>query len=720
MGGPARGAGIGACISVLVTACCLAGTAFAATKPAKPNLRVSALVPAQTSVLAGARIAVSETTANSGKRTARKSSTAFYLSTDARKDARDLRLGRRSVPALKRRKSSKRSTSLLIPAAQAAGGYRLLACADDARKVREAKEADNCRAAAIAVNRPAPAVTPGGTVTPPVIDPGPTTPAPTTPTPEPTDPGPDPTPTDPGPTTSEQIQAARDAADGVVSLPITGALVTYVKPATGTEEAGFFVQAAQSGPALFVAVDPATLSPVPAVGDRVGFRVTDMATAGSLRKATAIADFARSATGQNVAALEQLVSAQTDLVSAIGSYESELVQLDGTVASAFGAAGAGHVAASIDTAGIAGDPNLKLRLATAVRDAFDLVEACDFTLAAGPMWRFNAQAQPSAYSPTDLTSVSCPAPTVVSALALSATSVRVQFSRALDPDSVSADGSQFTADNGLTFSAAEVSGNLVTLTSSAQTGAASYTVTVAGTVTDTLGADLGTPNSAMFTGFVTIADLLINEINPNITSSADLIELRALSTGTLSGSVLRQTASNPPVVLATLPDVTVTAGDLIVIHLNPSAAAGAAPASETTSKSEYANAMFGANYDGAWDIHGGVTGLTFNHRVVDVVDSGAATLDAVPFVLTTAGSPPASFPSALQAIQAAGNWLPADCGGLPCDYVTVPSAVDVSVQYDGVGTTPTGNSVSRKPGSDSKQKSDWNAAGAQSFGAANP
>jgi hypothetical protein len=68
----------------------------------------------------------------------------------------------------------------------------------------------------------------------------------------------------------------------------------------------------------------------------------------------------------------------------------------------------------------------------------------------------------------------------------------------------------------------------------------------------------------------------------------------------------------------------------------------------------------------------------------------------------------------------AALWLPADCGGTPCTYASTPTAVEVSVQYDGAGNTPAGNSIQRKPATATKQKTDWNAAAAQTFGAANP
>src|SRR5689334_22892677 len=100
------------------------------------------------------------------------------------------------------------------------------------------------------------------------------------------------------------------------------------------------------------------------------------------------------------------------------------------------------------------------------------------------------------------------------------------------------------------------------------------------------------------------ATLMINEINPNISSAHDLIELIAVTGGAVDDITIEQGISSP-VVLAIFPYLTVAAGDIIVVHLNPATATGSAPYSETVAVNEYANASFSANYDNAWDFHGG-------------------------------------------------------------------------------------------------------------------
>lgn len=223
---------------------------------------------------------------------------------------------------------------------------------------------------------------------------------------------------DAGPRTpSEQIAAVRAAAVGAVDIRVENVLVTYRVMATlradggvsPNDPAGFFVQADMTGPAVFVAVDPASLSPTPMVGDRVSFRATRVANQGMARWVTAVADFTRASSGNPVAPLVQDLSAAADLVSNLGDYESELIHLAGTVRSDFANAGTGFQSAQIETAGVPAMTNLRLRLPETLRATLGLRNGCTFTIDATPLWRFNAQAQPSAWTAADIMVGTCPA-----------------------------------------------------------------------------------------------------------------------------------------------------------------------------------------------------------------------------------------------------------------------------------------------------------------------
>jgi hypothetical protein len=525
--------------------------------------------------------------------------------------------------------------------------------------------------------------------------------------------------------TSQQIADVRAAPDGTagLALPINGALVTYKKPLTASE-VGFFVQAEQQGPAIFVAVDPATLSPVPNVGDRVNLTVDQVTTATGVKQVTALSAFSVVSTGNNVAGLRQdLTNANDLIVTGLTQthYQSELIRMNTvTLTSTISTSGAGHSQANISTPGYPnGDANLRIRLPTTLVTSLDLVQTCVININNGVMWQFiggtngsTNNTQPSAYSASDLTVVSCPAPTVVSAAALSPTQVRITFDRNIAPSSVLANGSQFTFSPALTASAATVSGKTVTVTTSAQAGGTSYTVTVANTVTDTAGGALGGTRTATFFGYQVPAVLRINEVQPTMTNSADLVELRVVSGGSTNGMTLWQDIASP-LLLATLPNVNVAAGDIIVVHLRAAVAPGAAPSSETTAKNQHPMATYGANYDTAWDFHSESTtnAITFSNRILLIKDAAGATQDGVPFARS--GTSNTAFPGDLQALISAGHWGPA-CPG----SCAILDAQSISVEWGGLpasGATQTSPTMSRS-GPDTNTKGDWTQTDTNSLG----
>ncbi len=317
---------------------------------------------------------------------------------------------------------------------------------------------------------------------------------------------------------SSGIQEVRDATNGAVDIDIVDATVTYLKPAvaganTTNDPAGFTVQVNATGPGLFVAVDPATTTPALAVGDVISFTVTMKAAPGNSPRATAISDLTRSSTGADVNALVQDVTAATDLVSAIGNYDHEIVDITAaTLASSSDTSGAAYNRFHITTTGIDTlDTNFQLRMPEAFRTELDLEMGCVVAINNAPVGRFNTQAQIGVWSTSDITVTSCPAPTVSGATATSATTVTVTFSRNIDTATLLADGSQFTIVDDTTptpvalpvTAAVLTAPRTVTLTTAAQVPGEAYTVTVANTLEDTVGTALAAPLAADFTGFAT-------------------------------------------------------------------------------------------------------------------------------------------------------------------------------------------------------------------------
>jgi CARDB len=102
------------------------------------------------------RLLASAHVANTGSRRASRTRVGFFLSRDASRDAADIPVGRLRVKAIAggRRSVAVETFSLSgIPPA----GYRVIACADITRRVRERREGNNCRASSpFLVQAPAP------------------------------------------------------------------------------------------------------------------------------------------------------------------------------------------------------------------------------------------------------------------------------------------------------------------------------------------------------------------------------------------------------------------------------------------------------------------------------------------------------------------------------------------------------------------------------------
>ncbi|WP_164010677.1 chitobiase/beta-hexosaminidase C-terminal domain-containing protein [Pyxidicoccus trucidator] len=532
-----------------------------------------------------------------------------------------------------------------------------------------------------------------------------------------------------GETASAQIAAVRTAADGLVSLPIDGAYITFVKPGVGSlanDPAGFFLQAERGGPALFVEVDPAGLSPEPQAGMRVSIVVNSKRVTNGMVRAT-LSSFGVQSTGQVLTGFVQDVS-QVDLPASLPDYESELITLTGTLNGPFSLAGAGHEQAPLVTARVpAGSPsafNFRLRVVETVREQLDLVQGCTVRIVS-PLWFFSTGTgtpltQPSVWAPEQLVSSTCPGPRVTGGLAAGPETVIVRFDRRIDPASVLADGSQFSIA-GLTVTGASASGNReVRLDTSLQTPRQLYTVAVASTVRDAQGKGVEpTGRTGSFRGWKTPAVLRITELAPGVSNQRDLVELVVLQGGSTEGITLADAASSTP--LATLPDVEVLAGELIVIHLNPDrVTAGVdAPGSELTSKTAWPQAQYSSNFDTAWDFQGGTFGISGGQRVHRIRDPLGNTQDALAAVIP-GFIPIAAYPDQLQALQAEGQWSPADCNGVPCTYESFPSAFDVSFDWSFAfpvsGTKTT--TVGRVSSWDTDTASDW-ALGPATLGVLN-
>lgn len=304
-----------------------------------------------------------------------------------------------------------------------------------------------------------------------------------------------------------------------------------------------------------------------------------------------------------------------------------------------------------------------------------------------------------------------PVPTIALVASPGATTIDLTFDQELAPASVVA--ASFTIP-GLNVNAATAAFNHVTLTTDAQ-AEGGYDVTLAATVTNLQGVP-PSPLTAHFCGYAPLEALLtINEVNPNLAGSTDLVELAVTRGGPLTGFTLRlnPNAGSAGTLLATLPAICAATGDHVVVHLTPAADPAA---SETLAKDQLANATYAQNYDTAWDVRGGNTGLATTNVVVTLRNPAGTYVEGVAFSSMPGGVASQTYLDALAFIQAQGLWTPATCGGAPCDDASSPTAQGVAASWVGVGNTAAGNSCQRTGATN--DATSWSVA-ASTFGAAN-
>jgi CARDB len=112
-----------------------------------PDLAVGKVSKPPASVVVGTKLNVVVKLRNKGKAKAGKSRLGLYLATGKKHRAKkDRRLGRAKIKALRAHKRAKAKFSVVFPANVTPGTYRLIACADDSKRLRESKERDNCDA----------------------------------------------------------------------------------------------------------------------------------------------------------------------------------------------------------------------------------------------------------------------------------------------------------------------------------------------------------------------------------------------------------------------------------------------------------------------------------------------------------------------------------------------------------------------------------------------
>lgn len=502
------------------------------------------------------------------------------------------------------------------------------------------------------------------------------------------------------------IADVRAATDGAVGFTLKNVVVTYLKPQVGdpnSDPAGFTIQKDPTGPAIFVSVDPATLTPAPVQGDVVTLTVTMKATVSAQPRATAITDFMdpNPAQSADLDALTQDVSTAADLVSAVGNYDSELVTVTGTLVGAAGSSGSGFQRFELDTAGITATPALQMRAPISLMNAIDMTTGCTITATKVPFNQFTTSAEITAFHSSEITLSGCAAPAVVSAIATSLTTLKITFSRNVDAGTVLADGSQFTSPTLTGLANPIVSGRSITLTTDLQTAGAAYTVNVDPSVKDLQGSALATTLSANFIGFTQPASLVINEFNANITGSCDMIELRVKTDGSLAGFRLTDRDATTNYMFPST--LQVHKNDFVIVHFNgATAACNGGSTDELTSPIDQPRATHAKNFDTAYDLFTtNTSGLVDTSNVFTLYDPTNTIVDAV-FATDLTSTTAAATLTQAGVVFTAGQWTPA--GTDDASFKT--SAVN-DLDQAGNSSAQTGNTLQRINDTDTNSNADW-------------
>jgi hypothetical protein len=277
-------------------------------------------------------------------------------------------------------------------------------------------------------------------------------------------------------TPCDQIAAVR-ATNGTLApaYPVRGAVVSYVMPVLpvgATDPRGVFVQCpGAAGPALFLAISPddtTSFPTAPRVGDVVSFDVTataDTTTSGGTgdqHRVTGITGWSVTGTGAITA---QDVGAVA-LPAMIDAYESEIVSMNATLASASMAAGMGFTSFQITTAGVpTATADQRLRLPIDVATSLGLVAGCQVRLTGTPLWRFTTAAQPSVWQASEITVMSCPS---------GCTPATHLVINELDYDQPGADSAEYVEIHNPTASPIDLAGMVLVAVNGLAAGATEY------------------------------------------------------------------------------------------------------------------------------------------------------------------------------------------------------------------------------------------------------
>jgi hypothetical protein len=519
------------------------------------------------------------------------------------------------------------------------------------------------------------------------------------------------------------IEAALNSK-GAVNILIPQVLVTYVKPASPWETAGFFVQDEQSGPALFVGVDPDLDGARLEVGDRVSFRLLEMSDIYGLPMGTYIDNVVIHGRGESVSPLIQDVTSDQNFSFNSSLYAAELIRMSFVITSDFFSDGSGFAFFEIQPE-LGFNGWLRLRIPETLQDVVGFEYDCSVQVAPTPLWRYYDETHVLAYEIDEFDDVYCAPARIVAATAVTGTEVRIELNRALDEGTVVPDGQQFVFTNGLTATSVTVSGRVVIVTTTQQADGQAYAVSIDPSVRDIFGVPMQEGNSYPFAGGRTRADVRINEVKTNIVPGCDLVELRVVQPGNLFGFDLRVQNSTA---LTFTSELLVERNDIVVVHFdsNDGVCRRFTTSNETQAPNEQPRSDHPTNFDTAYDWYVPNQGPAAGPSVLVVRDDEDRILDAVLLTDSLMQGTAEQTENAAALVVSANQWQSPNGGVPPGGFVdaafheAAASGVDLDPAnvVGGFDALDGLRSVQRNGNADTDRRGDWTAA-EHTFGAPN-
>jgi hypothetical protein len=212
---------------------------------------------------------------------------------------------------------------------------------------------------------------------------------------------------------------------------------------------------------------------------------------------------------------------------------------------------------------------------------------------------------------------------------------------------------------------------------------------------------------------VPLAQVVINEINPKLTGSCDLIELRVVAPGTMHGYVLRERGAP----LVTFDALLVDTNDVVLVHINGDDVAcnPGDSADEAASPDDQPALTFAANVDTAFDWYAPDADLDHVGNVFELVDAAGNYVDVLCIHDSTDGPIAAPVFTAADTVSAAAQW-PVVAGGY-----TDPTFRARAVDINPAEILRAGRSLGRNTNFDNNNLTDWTDTNlTSSWGLPNP